>query len=230
VNRVEEANIPAGATIRIGVPAERPQAAIDALITFFSEMENVVSARLGLMEILHPDGNSEFTYTVGIQCSSDEQDTIRKAVEVLRTVPAGRWPISIFPPTNQYFTKEALVFFGRATESQGQALCTQVDLPSLRARAPAIPILEALPKSDPYGNEQFKQDLTSGRLRWLFLIMVLVNTVSLIDLALDSEKHILHFPVRLQGTVGVVVLSITLLAFSILAIVNWVFWFKKRHT
>jgi hypothetical protein len=88
-NRVEEANIPAGATIRIGVPAERhhhptraaragtpAQAAIDTLITLFSQMENVVSARLGLMEILHPDGNSEFTYTVGIQCSSDEEETL----------------------------------------------------------------------------------------------------------------------------------------------------------
>jgi hypothetical protein len=187
------------------VPAEKPQAAIDALITFFSEMENVVSARLGLMEILHPDGNSEFTYTVGIQCSSDEQDTIRKAVEVLRTVPAGRWPISIFPPTNQ-------------------------DLPSLRARAPAIPILEASPKSDPYGNQQFKQDLTSGKLRWLFLILALVNIGSLVDMALGSKEPILHFPVRLQGTVVWVLFSITLLAFSILTIVNWVFWFKKRHT
>jgi hypothetical protein len=224
-------SLPKDTTTPRGLPAGTPaQAAIDALITLFSEMEKVVSARLGLMEILHLDGNSEFTCTVGIQCSSDEQDTIQQAVEVLRSVPAGRWPISIFPPTSQYFTKEAVVFFGRATESQGQALCTQVDLPSLRARAPAIPILEALPKSDPYGNEQFKEDLTSGKLRWLFLILVLVNTVSLIDLALDSEKHILHFPVRLQGTVVWVLFSITLLAFSILTIVNWVFWFKKRHT
>jgi hypothetical protein len=118
-SRVEEGNIPAGATIRIGVPAEKPQAAIDALITLFSQMDNVVSARFGLMEILHPDGNSEFTYTVGIDCSSAEQETIEQAVEVLRSVPAGRWPISIFPPTNQYFTREAIVFFGRATESRG---------------------------------------------------------------------------------------------------------------
>ncbi len=117
-NRVEEASIPAGARIRIGVPAERPQAAIDALITLFSGMENVVSARLGLMEILHPDGNSEFTYTVGIQCSAGHDDTIQQVVEVLRSVPAGRWPISIFPPTNQYFTKEAILFFGRATEGK----------------------------------------------------------------------------------------------------------------
>ncbi len=115
-NRIEETNIPAGARIRIGAPAERPQAAIDALIKLFSERQNVISARVGLMEILHPDGKSEFTYTVGIQCSADEQATIQQAVKVLQSAPAGRWPISIFPPTNQYFTKDAIVFFSRATE------------------------------------------------------------------------------------------------------------------
>jgi len=116
-NRVEEANIPAGATIRIGVPAERPEAAISALIKLFSGIENVMSARLGLMEILHPDGNSEFTYTVGIQCSAGHEDVIQQAVAVLRSVPAGRWPISIFPLTGQYFTKEAILFFARASEA-----------------------------------------------------------------------------------------------------------------
>jgi hypothetical protein len=115
---IEEANIPAGARIRIGVPSEIPEAAIAALVTLFSEMENVVSARLGLMEILSSDGDSQFTYTIGIECSSDEQETIELAVEVLRSVPAARWPISIFPPTSRYFTKGAIVFFGKATEAK----------------------------------------------------------------------------------------------------------------
>jgi hypothetical protein len=117
-NRIEATNIPAGARIRTGAPAERPQAAIDALIKLFSERQNVISARLGLMEILHPDGTSEFTYTIGVQCSSDEQATIQQAVEVLQSAPAGRWPISIFPPTNQYFTKDAIVFFGQANKGR----------------------------------------------------------------------------------------------------------------
>lgn len=69
-------------------------------------MENVVSARLVLMEILYPDGNSEFTYTVGIKCSADEEATTQQALEVLQSAPGGRWPISIFPPTQQYFTKK----------------------------------------------------------------------------------------------------------------------------
>ena len=116
-NRVKEANIPVGARIRIGNPAERPQAAIEKLVALFSGMGNVISARLGMMEILSPNGDSELAYTVGIHCSSDEQETIQQAVEVLQSAPAGRWPISIFPPTSQYFTKEAIVFYRRATES-----------------------------------------------------------------------------------------------------------------
>jgi hypothetical protein len=117
-NRVEETSIPAGAKIRIGVPSERPQAAMDALIALFSETDNVVSARQGLMEILYADGNSEFTYAIGIQCSSGEDETMEQAVEVLRSISAGRWSISVFPPTSQYFTKDAIVFFGEATEAK----------------------------------------------------------------------------------------------------------------
>src|SRR6266851_1282558 len=103
-NGAKKSSIPAGAKIRTGVPAERPQAALDALIALFSKMDNVVSARLGLIEILYADGNSEFTYAIGIQCSTGEQETIDQAVEVLQSVPAGRWSISVFPPTSQYFT------------------------------------------------------------------------------------------------------------------------------
>lgn len=111
INRIEDGKLPAGTTIRIGVPAERPEQAIDALVNFLAEKDNVVSARLGLMEILHPDGRSEFTYTMGIQCSVAECETVQQAIETLQTVPAGRWPISVVPPTSQYFSKDAIVFF-----------------------------------------------------------------------------------------------------------------------
>jgi hypothetical protein len=116
-NRIEETNIPAGTRIRTGAPAEKPQAALDALSKLFLEKQNVISARLGLMEMLYPDGKSEFTYAIGIQCSSDEAPTIQQAVEVLQSAPPGRWPISIFPPTNQYFTKDAIIFFGSTTDA-----------------------------------------------------------------------------------------------------------------
>ncbi len=134
-NRIEETTIPAGTTISIGAPAERPQAALDALIKIFSEGQNVISARLGLMEMRYPGGKSEFTYTIGIQCSSDEQTTIRQAAEALQAAPPGRWPISICPPTGQYFTKDAIVFFGSATEAQANdAQLKTADLEKLKEK------------------------------------------------------------------------------------------------
>lgn len=98
-NRIEVGNLPAGTTIRTGVPAERPQEAIDALTKLFAEKDNVVSARLGLMEIVHADGRSEFTYTIGIQCSAGERDTIQEAIERLQASPivAGRFPSFLLP-------------------------------------------------------------------------------------------------------------------------------------
>jgi hypothetical protein len=116
-NRVEEASLPAGTRIRVGRPADQPQDAIDALIGLFLTKDNVVSAGLGLMEIIYPNGTSEFTYTIGIECSSDEAGTIRQAIEVLQTVPTGRWPISVVPAGSQFFPKDAPVFFDKKTES-----------------------------------------------------------------------------------------------------------------
>lgn len=116
-NNIELASIPAGSTIRVGVPAERPEQAIDALRKLFAEKDNVVSARLGLMEIVYPDGNSVFTYTIGIDCAQDELSTIQQAVATLTTVPEGRWPISVVPSTNQYFSADAIVFFKRNRKS-----------------------------------------------------------------------------------------------------------------
>ena len=113
VNRIKRVDLPPGTSIRIGVPGEQPEEAIAALIRVFSEKEDVRSARLGLMEVLAPGKPSEFTYTVGIECASHEEDTVIAAVEALKHVPTGRWPISICPATSQFFTPEAIVFFRR---------------------------------------------------------------------------------------------------------------------
>lgn len=113
INRITESNLPAGTSIRIGVPAEQPQEAIAVLVRLFSERDDVISARLGLMEILHGNAPSEFTYTIGIECESSEEDIIRLALEVLESVPTGRWPISLAPTTTQFFTPEAIIFFRR---------------------------------------------------------------------------------------------------------------------
>lgn len=71
-NRIEEATLPAGTKIRVGIPGDKPVEAIAALFALFSTKENVVYAGLGLMEVIDPDGTSEFSYTIGIECSSDE--------------------------------------------------------------------------------------------------------------------------------------------------------------
>jgi len=100
------------------VPAERPEEAIAALTKIFSENENVISARLGLMEILRGGASSEFTYTIGIECATDEEDTLKAAITVLGSIPTGRWPISICPVTSRFFTPQAILFF-RRSETKG---------------------------------------------------------------------------------------------------------------
>ncbi len=110
-NRILEVSIPEGTRMRIGVPAERPERAIGALVKLFSQTNTVISARLGLMEILLPEGRSDFSYTIGIEATSDHENIRQKALNVLRSNPGGRWPIAVVPATPQYFTNEAIVFY-----------------------------------------------------------------------------------------------------------------------
>lgn len=112
-NRIVEVSVPAGTRMRIGVPAEKPEQAINALVAFFSVTDAVTSARLGLMELLLPEGKSDFSYTVGIEATSDRESIHQKTLDILRSVPGGRWPISVVPVTAQYFTDQAIVFYRR---------------------------------------------------------------------------------------------------------------------
>jgi hypothetical protein len=112
-NRIVEVSVPAGTRMRIGVPAEKPEQAINALVAFFSATDAVTSARLVLMEILLPEGKSDFSYTVGIEAMSDRESIRQKTLDILRSVPGGRWPIAVVPITPQYFTEEAIVFYRR---------------------------------------------------------------------------------------------------------------------
>ena len=68
------------------------------------------------MEITSSESHSRFTYTVGITCerARDQGAEGHAAVEVLKHVPMGRWPISLFPPSKTYFTADARVFYERA--------------------------------------------------------------------------------------------------------------------
>lgn len=133
-NRIEEATLPAGTKLRIGTPADRPQEAIEALIPFFSTKQNVVFAGLGLMEVVYPDGKSEVSYTIGIECSSNENGTILQASEILQDIPTGRWPISIVPAKSQFFPTDVVPFFGKKPERSWVHRVLHFDLNSLWAK------------------------------------------------------------------------------------------------
>jgi SseB protein C-terminal domain len=112
MDRVEMGNLPAGSRIRIGVPAERPEAALAALVNLFSARDDVISARLGLMEVIDAGGSSEFSYIVGIECGGDANAILAEAAKALEPIPAARWPIDLMLFTREYFPPEAIVFFG----------------------------------------------------------------------------------------------------------------------
>lgn len=118
VNFIDKGTFPAGTKLRLGVPSEQPEEAINALVKLFSAKKNVELACLGLMEIISPNGESKFTYTIGFQCSFDERKTITDAVEILKHVPTGRWEISIVPLSDTFFSPEAIVFFGKKKKKE----------------------------------------------------------------------------------------------------------------
>jgi hypothetical protein len=133
-NRIEEATLPAGTKIRVGAPGDQPQEAIAALTALFSTKDNVVYAGLGLMEVIYPDGNSEFSYTIGLECSSDEAGTIQQAAELLLKIPAARWPISVVPAKSQFFPSDVFPFFGKKPGRSWVHRLLHFDLNSLWAK------------------------------------------------------------------------------------------------
>lgn len=122
MNKVLEGTLTAGTRTNIGVPAEQPTEAITALRKLFEELEEVQEARLGLMEVLPPSGDPFFTYTLGWRMQGNGQDIGSRVVDVLQRAPMGRWPITIFHLSEDYFTQEAIVFFKRDELAKGVGL------------------------------------------------------------------------------------------------------------
>ncbi|MGJ7529058.1 enhanced serine sensitivity protein SseB C-terminal domain-containing protein [Variovorax sp. GB1P17] len=109
--------IPAGTHIRIGVPAEQPDEAIARLTSLFEARPHVQRAQLGLMEVRPSEGEPYFTYVIGWHTTDGEPHADeREVLNALEGVPAGRWPISIAPITETFFTDEAIVFYARRSE------------------------------------------------------------------------------------------------------------------
>ena len=106
---------PTNQRVQVGVPAEQPSEALTLLVNHFGTRPQVRSAVFGLLRFLDASGPTDFTYTIGITCSTDKQREIEDelAAEVLRAanVSSGRWPIAFLPPRTRYFTSEAKRFY-----------------------------------------------------------------------------------------------------------------------
>jgi SseB protein C-terminal domain len=119
-NHAIEVDIPTGTRMRLGVPAELPTIAIAALVELFSGMDNVVRARLGLMEKVSQEGVGAFSYTIGFECLDNKERTEEEVLHVLQQIPMGRWPIAIVPPN--LLTAEAIVFYTRSEKKTSSNL------------------------------------------------------------------------------------------------------------
>ena len=99
--------------VRLSVPEDRPTHALAALVELFVGRPNVVSGRLGLMEVLPEDGPGYFTYAIGVECEGGARKVEHDVRAVLRDLPPERFPITLVPPTARYLTRDAIVFFER---------------------------------------------------------------------------------------------------------------------
>ncbi|MDA7419247.1 enhanced serine sensitivity protein SseB C-terminal domain-containing protein [Xenophilus arseniciresistens] len=128
-NKAIAVSLPSGARIRIGVPAEEPADAISTLRAHFGGRPAVEAAYLGLMEVMPQGSPSFFSYTVGLRCDPSGQAAEDEAVlKVLENVPTGRgrWPISVVPFNNTYFTAEAICFYERAAITERPSLLSRI--------------------------------------------------------------------------------------------------------
>lgn len=79
-----------------------------------------------------------------------------------------------------------------------------------------------------YNVQEFKKDLFYGKLRWFSTILTLANIGLLLFMALDSEEPELNFLVTVRGNAVWWILSFTLIIWASLALINWMFWLKRR--
>lgn len=79
----------------------------------------MISARLALMEVVDASGSSEFSYTIGIECSGDAGAILQEAAKAIETITTGRWPIDLMHYSRECFPPEAIVFFGKEGKPRG---------------------------------------------------------------------------------------------------------------
>jgi hypothetical protein len=75
----------------------------------------------------------------------------------------------------------------------------------------------------------FRRDVSSGQLRWLASLCLLLNLGILIWLATGNVEPVIHYPIHVTGLAVYWVLGGSLFAWSLLAIVNWRTAWRSRR-
>lgn len=103
INRIEDGKLPAGTTIRIGVPAERPEQAIDALVNFLAEKDNVVLLVWGLWRFSTRTGgqNLRTRWGFSVRSPSVRQSSRRLRRYKVFLLVVGQFPLCL-PPVNTF--------------------------------------------------------------------------------------------------------------------------------
>jgi len=114
-NKVLEQTFPAGTKVRTGVPADSPDKLLELFNVYFSQHQNIKTARLGLVEFVPPETQSIFCYVIGVDTASDEERALKDLKEIALASPMGRWPVMILSlkSDGHLFTNQALYIYQR---------------------------------------------------------------------------------------------------------------------
>ncbi len=75
---------------------------------------------------------------------------------------------------------------------------------------------------------EFKDNLTSGQLRWFFSILALIGLGLLIYCLVNPNATVIYFPISVKGRVAVWLIAFVFILWLTLAIKNWTSWFRQR--
>lgn len=79
-----------------------------------------------------------------------------------------------------------------------------------------------------YDAAEFKDDLTSGQLRWFFSILALIGLGLLIYCLVNPNAIVIYFPISVKGRVAVWLIAFVFILWLTLAIKNWTSRFRQR--
>ncbi len=80
-----------------------------------------------------------------------------------------------------------------------------------------------------YDIRAFGSELAGGGLRWFATVLAILNAGLLAYLATRPDDAAIYWPIRLSGKTAFVALCVTLVVWTGLALLNWVFWLRARR-